>query len=57
MNEQQFECVTALNSADRSSHFVGKVVDWEQLWGVKNDDDWLVPLTSEGLDISLFGLI
>ena len=50
MNEPQFEAVTALSSADRSSHFVGKVADLEQLWAVKNNEGWLVPVTSEELE-------
>ena len=50
MNEPQFEAVTALSSADRSSHFVGKVADWEQLWAVKNNEGWLVPETADGLE-------
>ncbi|SDU16213.1 DUF2750 domain-containing protein [Halopseudomonas salegens] len=50
MNPQQFDAVLALSSADRSSHFVGKVADWGQLWGVKNDLGWLVPITPEDLE-------
>jgi hypothetical protein len=50
MNPQQYESVLALSSADRSSHFVGKVADWEQLWGVKNDEGWLIPITDEQLE-------
>ena len=50
INPQQYESVLALSSADRSSHFVGKVADWEQLWGVKNDEGWLVPITDEQLE-------
>ncbi len=50
MNEPQFEAVTALSGADRSSHFVGKVADWEQLWAVKNNEGWLVPVTPEDLE-------
>ena len=44
MNEKQFESVLTLDSAERSSHFVGKVADWQQLWGVKNENEWLVPI-------------
>ena len=50
MNPQQFESVLALSCADRSSHFVGKVADWEQLWGVKGPKGWLVPITDDGLE-------
>ena len=50
MNSKQFESVLALSSAERSSHFVGKVADWEQLWGVKGEKGWLVPITDEGME-------
>ena len=50
MNPQQYEAVLALSSADRSSHFVGKVADWEQLWGVRNGEGWLVPVTPENIE-------
>ena len=47
MNSQQFEAVLKLSSADRSSHFIGKVADWEQLWGVKNEEGWLFRIVEE----------
>jgi hypothetical protein len=50
MNPQQYESVLALSGADRSTHFVGKVADWEQLWAVKNSDGWLVPVTPDNLE-------
>ena len=50
MNQAQFDSVTALSGADRSSHFVAKVADWQQLWAAKNNEGWLVPITSEGLE-------
>lgn len=50
MNPQQYESVRALSSAKRSSHFVGKVADWEQLWGVRNEEGWLVPVMPNGME-------
>jgi len=47
MNEKQFEAVLALDSSDRYDHFVSIVADWEQLWGVKSDEGWLVPVSPE----------
>ncbi len=47
MNEKQFDAVLALDSFDRYGHFVSKVADWEQLWGVKSDEGWLVPAAPE----------
>jgi len=42
--------VLALGRSDRSSHFIGKVADWEQLWGAKNEDCWLVPMTPDNVE-------
>lgn len=50
MNQAQFDSVTALSGADRSSHFVAKVADWQKLWAAKNNEGWLAPITSEGLE-------
>ena len=50
MNPQQFESVLALSGADRASHFIGKAADWEQLWGVRSKEGWLVPETPDGLE-------
>lgn len=50
MNDKQFESVLALSSQDRQTHFIVKVADWEQLWAVKDNDGWLVPMTPDGIE-------
>ena len=50
MNEQQFNVVVALTGEQRLSHFVSKVADWELLWGMANDEGWLVPQAPEGFE-------
>ena len=50
MNEKQFEAVSALDSFKRYDHFVSKVADWQQMWGVKNKEGWLVPIAPEGFE-------
>ena len=50
MNEKQFEAVSALESFDRYDHFISKVADWEQLWGAKSDEGWLVPVAPEDFE-------
>ena len=47
MNEKQFEAVLGLDGFKRYDHFVSKVGDWQQLWGVKSDEGWLVPVAPE----------
>ena len=50
MNEKQFESVQSLDSNARFQHFISKVADWEQLWTVKSDEGWLVPVAPEGFE-------
>ncbi|MDZ4404790.1 DUF2750 domain-containing protein [Prosthecobacter sp.] len=50
LNEAQYKAVVALSDAERCSHFIGKVADSEFLWGVRNDDGWLVPVTPDKLE-------
>jgi len=48
MNAQQFENVLALSSEDRFIHFIGKVADWQELWGITIDDNWMIPKKPDG---------
>lgn len=50
INPQQFEAALALSSSDRCSHFIDKITQCEQLWGAKNSEGWLVPLTPDELE-------
>lgn len=50
LNEAQYKAVVGLGGAERCSHFIGKVADCELLWGVRNDDGWLVPITPDKLE-------
>lgn len=50
INEKQYEGVLALDSSDRYDHFNSKVTDWQQLWGVKSEDGWLVPIAPEDFE-------
>lgn len=50
MNQKQFEAMVALSNRERYEHFISKVVDWRQLWGVKNHNGWLVPIAPEGFE-------
>ena len=51
MNPQQYENVLALSAKERYSHFIGKVADWEQLWGLYNEKEgWLLRTTNENVE-------
>ncbi|MEH6629052.1 MAG: DUF2750 domain-containing protein [Motiliproteus sp.] len=38
----------SLSSPDRYQHFLEKVADWEELWGARDQQGWLVQSTSDG---------
>ncbi|WP_165840090.1 DUF2750 domain-containing protein [Motiliproteus coralliicola] len=50
MNEQQFQAVNDLSDDERYRHFISKVADWQQVWGVRNSEGWLTPATPDDLD-------
>lgn len=43
LNPEQLKAVLALDTQARSTHCIGRIGDWEELWGVRNDEGWLVP--------------
>ena len=51
MNPKQYETVFSLSAKERYLHFIGKVADWEQLWGLYNENDgWLTRTTPDGIE-------
>lgn len=50
LNPEQYKAVIALDGEQRCSHFIRRIADWEALWGVRNEEGWLVPVTPEGFE-------
>ncbi|MBO6824549.1 MAG: DUF2750 domain-containing protein, partial [Pseudomonadales bacterium] len=50
ITEEEYEAVLKTSSQIRFEHFVKKVADWEQVWSVRNDEGWLVPVAPEGFE-------
>jgi len=50
ISERQFNVVLALSNEGRYRYFVTKVAFWQQLWGIRAGDHWLVPTTPEGVE-------
>jgi len=40
INDQQFRAVSALPAADRYSHFIRQVADWQEVWSLRDDGGW-----------------
>lgn len=47
LSDRQAEAVLGKDSATRHRYFVKKTAEWQQLWGAKKGDDWLVPQSTD----------
>ncbi len=48
LEPNQLETLLALPSEERYRHFLEKVADWEELWGARDKEGWLVQATADG---------
>ncbi len=54
LNRQQFQAVSALASHQRYRHFIGRVSDWQFVWGLSNEGGWVTASNSNGNPVSPF---
>ncbi|MEX8193887.1 DUF2750 domain-containing protein [Comamonas guangdongensis] len=54
LNRQQFQAVSALAGHQRYRHFIGRVSDWQFVWGLRNEDGWVTASDSNGNLVSPF---
>ncbi|MFK8046929.1 MAG: DUF2750 domain-containing protein [Halioglobus sp.] len=47
LSNDQTQAVLKKDTAKRHSYFITKIVGWQQLWGAKKGDQWLVPKSPE----------
>jgi len=50
LNPEQYKSVVSLDGEQRCAHFICRIADGEALWGVRNNDGWLVPAAPEGFE-------
>jgi hypothetical protein len=50
INPQQYKAALGQDTSDRCSHFIDKITQYEELWGAKNSEGWLVPITPNNLE-------
>lgn len=50
LSHNQTKAVLEKDAAKRHTYFVKKTVGWQQLWGAKKDNEWLVPVSPEKLE-------
>ena len=54
INRREFESVCALAPQRRFEHFVKRVADWEEVWGLKNGKGWVLLATPDGEEVAPF---
>jgi len=48
INQQQIDSVLTLPAAERYGHFIRRVADWQELWGLKTDGGWVALCSDDG---------
>ena len=48
INEKEIENVLSRNGEERYYHFIARVSDWEELWGLKDKNGWVTAEDDEG---------
>jgi len=48
MRQEEYNAVTALPGSERLDYAVKRIADWECIWGLHNDDGWVLVGTDEG---------
>ncbi|MDF1763505.1 MAG: DUF2750 domain-containing protein [Oleibacter sp.] len=47
LNQKQIDSVLSLPDEKRFYHFIARIVDWEEVWGLRTDSGWAT-VNSEG---------
>ena len=42
LREKEISAVTALSGAERYAYFLKQVADWEEVWGLSEDGQWVL---------------
>ena len=48
LNPKQFTAVLALSGPDRFQHFISRVADWQNVWGLRDENGWVSASDDEG---------
>lgn len=48
LNDKEFESILKLDGAKRYQHLIGRVTDWEAVWGLRGADGWCAAADGAG---------
>lgn len=54
LNPKQIEAVLALDGPARYDHFIKRVVDTEEIWGLYKEGDWAITAADDGQQLVPF---
>lgn len=54
ITQKEIAAVSALAPSERFEHFVKRVADWEEIWGLQNQEGWALSKSSEGREVASF---
>ncbi len=50
----EIEAVLGRDAETRYAYFIKRVADWEQVWGLRNADGWVLAAKDDGQQVALF---
>lgn len=54
ISDEEIAAVSALAGPERYSHFIRRVADWEEVWGLKDEGGWVLMHDNDGRRIMPF---
>jgi hypothetical protein len=51
LNDEQFAAVQALPAAERYSYFIRRVAEFEELWTLRNEEEFVLDTDEEGREV------
>ncbi len=48
LNPEQYASVSSLPAPKRYQHFIGRVADWQYIWGLKDESGWVSAADDSG---------
>ncbi|RYF31929.1 MAG: DUF2750 domain-containing protein [Comamonadaceae bacterium] len=54
LTHQEMESVSRLSQEARLEHFIKRVIDWEEIWSLRNDSGWVISQTDDSNIVAPF---
>lgn len=51
IHDKEFTALLGMAASDRYATFLNRVVDWEEVWSLRNSDGWCLMADENGLEV------